>query len=79
MRNRLLLPALVGLVGLGVGLLLAFANPAQYGPTHSCPAGASRAACSYPPDLVAQRVRWALLGALAGLVLTSAVVSVKSA
>jgi hypothetical protein len=53
-------------VGLTVGVLAAIVDPARHGGGHSCPAGAMISACTYPPNLLHQRVEWGLLGLTAG-------------
>src|SRR5450755_2844148 len=66
-RSRLLLVVILGGIGLAAGLSLALGHPSKYGPAHSCPAGASRSACTYPPALGLQRTEWSAAGLLMGL------------
>ena len=74
MRSRWLLVVIVGVVGLVAGLSLALGHPSKYGPDHSCPAGASRSACRYPPSLGLQRTEWSAIGLVVGLILAAAII-----
>jgi hypothetical protein len=69
---------LLALLGAVSGLLLALADPRQYGGGHKCPGGAPKASCFYPPDLTAQRILWAVLGLVIGLVVSYGVWVVQS-
>lgn len=69
-RGLLLLPA----SGAVIGLALALALPWPHGSGHSCPANGPQ--CFYPADLLGQRLLWAFLGLLLGLLLSR--VSVRS-
>jgi len=60
------------------GLVLAHAHPWKYGAGHSCPYGASRTACSYPPDLGRQRATWATEGAALGLLTAGGVLGLDA-
>jgi hypothetical protein len=60
----LLVSVVVALVGLGFASLV----PAPQGAAHSCPAGASRSACSYPPNQARWLVLWAVAGFVVGLI-----------
>jgi hypothetical protein len=62
MRSRWLLVVILGVIGLAVGLSLALGHSSKYGADHSCPAGASRSACTYPPSLGLQRTEWSAAG-----------------
>jgi hypothetical protein len=68
-RTRWLLVVGLGATGLVVGLLRALSHPAKYGRDHSCPPGASRASCTYRPELAQQRTGWSFAGLLIGLAL----------
>jgi hypothetical protein len=74
MRSRWLLVVILGALGLVAGLLLALGHPSKYGPDHSCPAGASRSACTYPPDIGFQRTEWSAAGLILGLTLAAAII-----
>jgi hypothetical protein len=65
------------LLGGATGLLLAVTHPNQFGRDHGCPYGASRASCSFPPDLATQRLSWAIGGLLVGLLLIAGVSVVR--
>jgi hypothetical protein len=54
------------MLGLVVGVLAALVEPVRYGGDHSCPGGAPLSACTYPPDLIHQRIAWGLTGLAAG-------------
>jgi hypothetical protein len=74
MRSRWLLVVILGAIGLAAGLSLALGHPSKYGPDHSCPAGASRSACTYPPALGLQRTEWSAAGLIFGLTLAAAII-----
>jgi hypothetical protein len=74
MRSRWLLVVILGAVGLAAGLSLALGHPSKFGPDHSCPAGANRSACTYPPDLGFQRAEWSAAGLVLGMTLGAAVI-----
>jgi hypothetical protein len=73
-RSRWLLVVILGAAGLAAGLSLALGHPSKYGPDHSCPAGASRAACTYPPSLGFQRTEWSAAGLILGLIVAAAII-----
>jgi hypothetical protein len=77
-RSRWLLVVILGGIGLAAGLSLALGHPSKYGPAHSCPAGASRSACTYPPSLGLQRTEWSVAGLVLGLILAAAIIYVVS-
>lgn len=71
-RTMLRTPLFFAVAAIGAGViavLIALALGAPLGPGHSCPAGASAAACHYPPNTAAWVVEWAGGGLASGLVL----------
>lgn len=65
--------ALGALLGALLGLAWAQLSMPAHGTDHSCPAGSSVSACSYPLDRAGHLVGWAVAGLFLGLLLAAGV------
>lgn len=63
---RRMLCVAVPIAGAIAGLAAALIWPWQHDADHSCPAFATADVCLFPPDLVRQRIEWAVLDLTAG-------------